>query len=107
MNWADAMASVFSHYNLGYIGYGERAIRCPAHDDRHASASANGGNGLWHCHACGASGNAVHIIMAKEGLDYQGALKRLEEIVGGKIQVTTTKHRKSKRWTPSRLKNGA
>lgn len=106
MDWAGAMTAVFAYYNLGYLGYGEKAIRCPAHDDAHASASVNGGKGLWHCHACGGSGNAAHIVMAKENLDYQGAMKKLEEIVGGKIQPTKT-GRKSKRWNPNRLKNSA
>jgi DNA primase len=109
--WAsNALAAVFSHYNLGSMPHGERSMRCPVHDDAHASASVNGGKGVWHCHACGNSGNAMHIVMNRESLDYKQALQFVENLVGGKPVYTATNRRTKKtgtRWVPPRLRNSA
>jgi hypothetical protein len=37
---------------------GEVPFRCPAHDDRHASASYNAIKEVWNCLGCGAKGTA-------------------------------------------------
>ncbi len=42
--------------------------RCPFHDDRMPSLSANISTGLWKCHGCGASGNAIEFA-DKLGID--------------------------------------
>lgn len=109
--WASqALRAVFDHYALGPTGYGEKPMRCPIHDDAHASASVNGSKGVWHCHACGESGNAIHIVMAKESLDYKEAKKFTEDLVGGKPmqQKITTRGRKTgTRWVPPRLRSNS
>ena len=42
------------------------SARCPlpAHDDRNPSWSINLGDGLWHCHGCGESGNLAGLLAA-------------------------------------------
>src|SRR6516225_779255 len=37
---------------------GEGSAKCPFHEDRKASLSANRDNGLWFCHACNFGGTA-------------------------------------------------
>lgn len=107
--WSEALVAVFDHYGLGTVPSGERSIRCPVHDDSHASASANGAKGVWHCHACGGSGNAAHIVAHRESIDYRQAMKMVEDLMGGKQMKKTnvpSRTRKSgNRWIPPRLRN--
>ncbi len=48
----------------------EIAFRCPAHDDRHPSASWNETKGAWTCHACGAHGGYVDLAQ-RLGVDFR------------------------------------
>jgi len=50
-------------------------IRCPFHDDSHPSCSVHKLSGLYNCFACGAKGNAIHLIMELEGCEYETAEK--------------------------------
>lgn len=105
---ADLLA-VFDHYGLATPRYGEHPFKCPVHDDRVASASVNRGKGLWHCHACGAGGDAVSLVQARENLDYQGAKAYMEGLLGrpmgqsGALQGVRRK-RNSGRWIPPSLR---
>lgn len=63
-------------------GSGERPMRCPFHDDSHASASVNLNKGLFHCNTCDASGDAIALIIANEGTDHVGAFRILKEQLG-------------------------
>lgn len=103
-----ALRAVLEYYDLPVpAGSGERPMRCPAHDDAHASASANMSKGLWHCHACGAGGSAVQIVMAKEKCDYADGLGVAKEITGSEpvnLVRKTVRRSGSKRWTPPRLR---
>lgn len=107
---AAALSATLDHYNIS-VGRGlEAPIKCPSHDDAHASASANLSRGVWFCHACGAGGSALHVIMAQESCDLSAARERLAAIVEGiefeapaQRRVTTRRKGKSK-WTPPRLR---
>lgn len=57
-------------------------ICCPVHEDRKPSASLNLGKGVWNCHACGESGDAIDIIKVREKVDYKAALESYESITG-------------------------
>jgi DNA primase len=63
--------------------------RCPFHDDSNKSAAVrtlSGEEEVFNCHAvCGVAGNAVQIIMKREGVGYREALGRAEEITGRSI----------------------
>src|SRR6478735_11777470 len=48
--------------------------RCPLHEDKHPSLSANREEGLWKCHSCGASGGITwlaHLVGADLGEDFE------------------------------------
>ena len=49
-----------------------RAVRCPFHDDNHASLSINVDSGGYFCHACNAKGGDVLAFhRARYGLDFR------------------------------------
>src|SRR5690606_27517969 len=61
---------------------------CPFHDDDHPSASINFEGDAFNCHGCGEKGNAISLIMRKEGLNYRQALEFAEKLSpGGAEQV--------------------
>lgn len=105
------LLAVFDHYDLPEPPWGERAMRCPVHDDTHPSCSVNRGKGLFFCHACGATGNAAHIVMAREGLDYAEAMRFIEAMgVDTRDRPPLTRgpsKRKGGRWMPPRLRESA
>src|SRR6478736_257625 len=59
-----------------------RKYCCPFHGERNPSASVNGYDKVFVCHACEIKGNAVQCIMKHEGITYGPALKRAKEITG-------------------------
>lgn len=106
------LAATLDHYGIT-VGRGrEAAIRCPAHDDAHASASANIDKGVWFCHACGAGGNALHIIAEREGVSLREAyevLGNLGVVASDDLPRTATRVRSGRKagttkWTPPRLR---
>jgi len=67
---------------LHYIGAtipatkaGWRKMRCPFHEDEHASAAINFDENIFTCHGCGVKGDTYALIMHKEGLNYREAIK--------------------------------
>lgn len=107
----EVMVAVLNHYDLPVTGSGERNTRCPVHEERVASASMNVGKGLWHCHACGAGGTAVNIVMLRERLEYREALAFITERIGKEMKAThraaRTRSTGSGRWVPPKLRRGA
>ena len=99
------LLAVFTHYGLPTPRYGEHPFRCPVHDDRVASASVNRRKGVWNCHACGAGGDAVTLVMEMEHLTAKEALGFLGELTGTEHRRgrrPAGKSRRMKRWTPRR-----
>lgn len=101
------LVAVFDHYGLPEPRYGEQTFKCPVHDDRRPSASVNRSKGLWHCHACGAGGDAIALLQANEGWGYKEASQFLTELLGGVPVQQMKKPAKSKRWIPPRLRSSA
>ena len=62
------------------VGYGWRKIKCPFHEDGHASAGINFDEQRFKCHGCGVGGDVYDLIMYKEGGNYSEALKFAETI---------------------------
>jgi len=55
-----------------------RTVRCPFHDDKHASLSINIENGGFVCHACNArGGDVLSFHMQKHGLGFKAAAQEL------------------------------
>jgi putative DNA primase/helicase len=40
------------------------------------------GLGLWYCHGCGEGGDGVKLVMRVKGVDFKGAAKLIEDVVG-------------------------
>ena len=62
------------------------AVRCPFHDDRHASMSVNVGRGLWHCHADCGGGGVVEFEMKFSNCDRETAWANIGEVIGAPEQ---------------------
>lgn len=66
---------VMVHY--GYEkpkGIGRQWVRCPFHDDRHASGGVDWSTNFFTCFACEVKGTAIDIVMQQEGVDLDGAV---------------------------------
>jgi DNA primase len=64
-------------------GYGDdKNIKCPFHGDRHASGRINEAKEVFYCNACGVAGDAYKLVMDKEGLTFDQAKRRVQEIAG-------------------------
>ena len=56
--------------------------RCPFHDERTPSFSVNPMEKLYYCFGCGAGGNLIGFVMAKEGMDFPEAVEYLADRYG-------------------------
>lgn len=73
-------AATYYHRELGtpVNATGWRSVRCPFHDDTHASFSINADSGGFVCHACGVKGGDVLAFHRQRyGLDFVSAAKEL------------------------------
>jgi DNA primase len=61
-------------------GHGWRKIKCPFHNDSHASAGINFEENRFKCHACGVGGDVYDLIIYKEGGTYREAIKFAQTI---------------------------
>ena len=61
-------------------GNGWRKIKCPFHEDGHASAGINFDEGRFKCHGCGVGGDVYDLIIEKEGGTYREAIKFAQAI---------------------------
>ena len=78
-----SIAKVLEHYGADGVPEGtNRPLRCPFHSDRNASGSVDTYKELYNCHGCEAQGDAIALIRWHEGVDYETAVSRAEEITG-------------------------
>lgn len=77
------IVTVLEHYGA-YVRRttGQVTIKCPFHNDSHASASFNTRDNVFNCFACGMNGNSLQIIAKKEGVDLSEARSFAEGITG-------------------------
>lgn len=61
-------------------GSGHRKVACLFHGDRTPSASVSEFG--FRCFTCGRSGDAVKLLREEEGLSFEAAIERLQEITG-------------------------
>lgn len=104
------LLAVFAHYDLPEPRHGDHPMKCPVHDDRVASASVNRDKGVWHCHACGAGGTAVNLVMAREGIAYGEAADKVRSMAGTTRRSPSRPspvRRSGKRWVPPSLRRSA
>src|SRR5512137_370403 len=60
----------------------EYKFLCPFHDDKDPSANVNVRSSAWFCHACGAKGSAVDLVMLADKKPYKDALAVVGEAAG-------------------------
>jgi CHC2 zinc finger len=76
--------AVLDHYGVEVADRpGWHPVRCPFHDDEHKSATVclhDGPRDVFVCHGCGVKGDAIHLIMQEEGVDYFVAKQRAEAL---------------------------
>ena len=56
------------------------SMKCPFHDDSHASASATRDDNAFCCFACQYKGDGYAIIMQKEGVEFREAINIAQRI---------------------------
>jgi DNA primase len=57
------------------MGSGWRKMKCPFHDDSHASAAVNYDKNAFVCHGCGIKGDTYSLIMDRERINYREAVQ--------------------------------
>ena len=77
------IVAVLRHYgaNISRTS-GQVNIKCPFHNDSHASASFNTKENIFNCFACGMQGNSIQIIAKQERCDIREAKSIAEGITG-------------------------
>jgi len=71
---------------------GQVNVKCPFHNDSHASASFNTRQNIFNCFACGMQGNSIQIIAKQEGCDMREAKSIAEGITGESSTQVRGKH---------------
>ena len=85
--------SLLAKYDVGLkrTAPDQLMARCPFHDDKNPSLSVTPSKGLFFCHGCQASGDAIGFVQQIENLDFSEALKRTAEFAGmSPVPVTPT-----------------
>lgn len=79
-----SIAAIIEHYGGKTVQdrSGWQKIKCPFHDDSHASATVNTEYEAFNCFGCGTKGDTYKIIMEQEGVGYHEAYILAERIVG-------------------------
>lgn len=70
--------------------HGWKALRCPFHDDRAASASYSTDKERFRCHGCGVSGDGYDLIQEILRCDFATARAKAEEMVGNAFSSPTS-----------------
>ena len=87
------IVAVLKHYGANINrSSGQVNVKCPFHNDSHASASFNTRQNIFNCFACGMQGNSIQIIAKKEGCDIREAKSIAEGITGESNQQVRGKH---------------
>lgn len=63
------------------------SMRCPFHEDRHNSASANTDDNVFCCFACQLKGDGYTLIMNKEGVGFREAISIAQRILNARGEV--------------------
>ena len=63
------------------------SMRCPFHQDRHASASANTDENVFCCFACQLKGDGYTLIMNKAGVGFREAIHIAQGILNSRGEV--------------------
>jgi len=81
----DVVEVIGSYFPLKRAGANFRAL-CPFHKEKTPSFNVNPQKQIWHCFGCGAGGDVFTFVMKYENLDFVGAVRRLAERAGIKLE---------------------
>ena len=81
----DVVEVIGSYFPLKHAGANFRAL-CPFHKEKTPSFNVNPQKQIWHCFGCGAGGDVFTFVMKYENLDFIGAVRRLAERAGIKLE---------------------
>ncbi len=82
----DVVEVIGSYFPLKRAGANFRAL-CPFHKEKTPSFNVNPAKQIWHCFGCGAGGDVFSFVMKYENLDFVGAVRRLAERAGIRIEL--------------------
>ena len=92
------IVAVLKHYGANISrASGQVNIKCPFHNDSHASASFNTRQNIFNCFACGMQGNSIQIIARQERCDIREAKSIAEGITGVSYAEVRGKHLSGRR----------
>lgn len=79
-----SITKVLEHYGCNSVPdrSGWHKVKCPFHDDSHASATVNTEAEAFICFGCGVKGDVYTIIMQQEGIQFREAITFAERITG-------------------------
>ena len=81
----DIVEVIGGYFPLKRAGAVYKAI-CPFHQERTPSFTVNPQRQIFKCFGCGAGGSVIRFVMNYENLDFVGAVKKLAERVGIRIE---------------------
>jgi len=82
------ITAILEHYGATVpTRSGWAKMKCPFHNDSHASAAVNLQENLFKCHGCQYKGSGFKIIMDKEGVSFREAIVIAEGILNQSGQV--------------------
>lgn len=73
------MHDVFAKYGLSVKN---GAMSCPFHNEKTPSLRVYCNDTKWHCFGCGAGGDVISFVQKYFGLDFLGALERIDQDFG-------------------------
>lgn len=99
----DVVEVIGSYFPLKRAGANFRML-CPFHKEKTPSFNVNPTKQIWHCFGCGAGGDVFTFVMKYENLDFVGAVRRLAERAGIRIELEEATHGPSRNEKESLLK---
>ena len=79
------------------IGAGWRKMRCPFHEDAHASAAVNYDKNVFKCHGCGVAGDTYSLIQLHEGMSFSEAIQFAQTVLAQGYATVREPHTSSGR----------
>lgn len=106
MNEKPDLAEAFAHYGIDVsTRAGWAKVKCPIHDDTHASAGINLDEQQWHCFTCDIHGDVYTLIMAKEKVGFRDAVKFGETNLNGSMRQVYAGPQRGLLGVPARTRN--
>ena len=82
LNEKPDITAVLEHYGANVpVRMGWAKMKCPFHEDSHASSAVNLNENIFKCHGCQMKGDGYAIIMAKEGVEFLEAVNIAKRIL--------------------------